>query len=200
MRLVEDWRVADTMIAIVGDDEKGDQKLGDSLGAFLVIDRGRFLAGYPEEGDSIRLFVGFDGNERPYAQALGGGGRILKEGKIVGDGEKEQEGIRAKFFTDRHPRTFVGFDRDTTVLFLCTVDGRQVKSAGMTFREMGEFLLQIGAWNAVNLDGGGSTTMVVRHEVVNSPSDSTGERPVANTLQLVAKDLIDHSRRKSHEN
>jgi len=40
-------------------------------------------------------------------------------------------------------------------------------------------------WNAVNFDGGGSTTMVVQGKIVNSPSDKTGERPVANTLQVI---------------
>ena len=195
MRLADGWKVADTMLAIVKSGETANQNTNDLLEATFMVDRRIFYAHHPEKGDTVKLFLGFEGDRRPYAQVLGGGGRILKEGEIVGDGEREQEGIRARFFTDRHPRTFVGFDRDTTVVFLCVVDGRQAASAGMTFREMGEFLLKIGAWNAVNLDGGGSTTMVVRHEVVNSPSDSTGERPVANTLQLVAKEIIDHSRK-----
>jgi exopolysaccharide biosynthesis protein len=55
----------------------------------------------------------------------------------------------------------------------------------MNFQEMSDFLLSIGVWNAVNLDGGGSTTMVIHNKIVNSPSDKTGERPVANTLQIV---------------
>jgi exopolysaccharide biosynthesis protein len=59
----------------------------------------------------------------------------------------------------------------------------------MNFQEMAEFLLSIGAWNAVNLDGGGSTTMVINGKVVNSPSDKTGERPVANIL-IVVKDTV----------
>jgi exopolysaccharide biosynthesis protein len=70
-------------------------------------------------------------------------------------------------------------------MFLCVVDGRQTKSLGMNFHEMAEFLLSIGAWNAVNLDGGGSTTMVISSRIINSPSDITGERPVANTLQVI---------------
>lgn len=55
----------------------------------------------------------------------------------------------------------------------------------MTFSEMADFLLSIGAWNALNFDGGGSTTMVVGGRVVNSPSDKSGERPVANVLAVV---------------
>jgi exopolysaccharide biosynthesis protein len=79
----------------------------------------------------------------------------------------------------------VGFDRDSTKLYLCVVDGRQEKSIGMSFGEMADFLLSMGVWNAVNFDGGGSTTMVIRGKIVNSPSDKTGERPVANSFQVV---------------
>jgi hypothetical protein len=49
----------------------------------------------------------------------------------------------------------------------------------------GMILLNLGAWNAVNLDGGGSTTLVINGTIVNSPSDKTGERPVANSLQII---------------
>jgi len=200
MRLIEGWKVADTVRTIVTG-RGGDVRRFDGLSeALLVIDPGVDTGSNPQEGDTIRLFLGFKGDERRYTQVLGGGGRILEEGRIVGDGNQGQEGIRARFFTDRHPRTFVGFDLDTATVFLCTVDGRQASSAGMNFREMGEFLLQIGVWNAVNLDGGGSTTMVVRYTVVNSPSDSTGERPVANSLHLILKEMTDHNHEKSHEN
>ena len=110
---------------------------------------------------------------------------ILANGKAVSDSVNVLEKTNITFLTARHPRTFVGFDKDSTTLFLCVVDGRQARSLGMNFREMADFLLSIGAWNAVNLDGGGSTTMVIHEKIVNSPSDKTGERPVANTLQLI---------------
>ncbi len=51
---------------------------------------------------------------------------------------------------------------------------------------MADVLLQLGAWHAVNLDGGGSTTLVIRNEVASSPSDPAGERNVANALLLVS--------------
>jgi exopolysaccharide biosynthesis protein len=116
---------------------------------------------------------------------VGGVGRILLNGTFVPDSINVREKTNLTFLTARHPRTFVGFDKDSTSLYLCVVDGRQAKSVGMNFKEMAEFLLTIGVWNAVNLDGGGSTTMVIRDRIVNSPSDKTGERPVANTLQVI---------------
>jgi exopolysaccharide biosynthesis protein len=61
----------------------------------------------------------------------------------------------------------------------------------MTLVELAELMRQLGATEALNLDGGGSTTMVARRagriEVVNRPSDATGERPVANVLAVVRR-------------
>ena len=80
-------------------------------------------------------------------------------------------------------------------MFLVTVDGRQPgHSVGMTLPELAELMSadlagftknRHNAWQAINLDGGGSTTMVVREHVVNRPSDQTGERPVANALVVM---------------
>lgn len=95
-----------------------------------------------------------------------------------------------------HPRTAVGFNQDSTKIFFVTVDGRQPGfSVGMSLPELANYMLSIGCWNAVNLDGGGSTTMVVRNRVVNSPSDAAGERSVANALlavsEIYASEVID---------
>ena len=93
-----------------------------------------------------------------------------------------REAVSLEFMERRHPRTFVGMSKDSATLYLCVVDGRQKRSVGMSFREIQEFLVQLGAWQAMNFDGGGSTTMVVKGKILNSPSDKTGERPVANAL------------------
>jgi exopolysaccharide biosynthesis protein len=94
----------------------------------------------------------------------------------------------------RHPRTLVGVAAGGRRLLLMTIDGRQEGySAGTTNRETARIALALGATEAINLDGGGSTTMVVarptsdsvRYEVVNKPSDPQGERPVGNALLIV---------------
>lgn len=139
------------------------------------------------KGDTVLVSLQVWENEGTLDEIVGGGGRILREGHTVDNDEHRREGIGIKFTTDRHPRTFVGMSKDSTVLFLGTVDGRQSSSIGMDFREMARFLRSIGAWNAVNLDGGGSTTMVVEGTIVNSPSDRTGERAVANTIMIIQK-------------
>lgn len=84
--------------------------------------------------------------------------------------------------TARHPRSALAVTRQGTLLFY-TVDGRQPSSVGMTMRELAEQLAALGALEAINLDGGGSTTLVVNGAIQNSPSDKT-ERPVSDALLL----------------
>lgn len=91
----------------------------------------------------------------------------------------------------RHPRTAVGVGEGGRRLLLVVVDGRQPGySAGMTLPELARLMLDLGARDALNLDGGGSSAMAVRDadgavRVVNRPSDPTGERAVANALAVV---------------
>lgn len=76
-----------------------------------------------------------------------------------------------------HPRTAIGQTTDGKVLML-VIDGRSLKSAGATLRNVQDIMLKYGAYNAFNLDGGASTTMVYDGKLVNSPSDIMGERYV----------------------
>lgn len=91
----------------------------------------------------------------------------------------------------RHPRTAVGVGEGGRRLLLVVVDGRQEGySAGMTLPELAQLMLALGAREALNLDGGGSSAMAVRGvdgmaRVVNRPSDAGGERAVANALAIV---------------
>ena len=110
---------------------------------------------------------------------------------VVKDGFTASMDPNDPFVFNRHPRTAVGINQDTTKLFLVTVDGRQVTSLGMNLYELADLMLQLGVYQGINLDGGGSTTMVVRNEIVNSPSDASGERPVSNALLVVSKAPLD---------
>ncbi|MFI6493801.1 phosphodiester glycosidase family protein [Streptomyces sp. NPDC050564] len=86
----------------------------------------------------------------------------------------------------RQPRTMAGVDRKGR-LILATVDGRQTGgSEGFTLHEAAEFMRSLGAVQALNLDGGGSTAMAVRGTLVSNPSDTTGERAVGDTVQVLA--------------
>ena len=90
------------------------------------------------------------------------------------------------FCTGRNPRTMVGVSKDGTTVYLAVVDGRSTSSVGMTCAEEGTFMKGLGAWTALNFDGGGSSTMYVAGlGVVNVPSDGS-ERVVGNHLALFA--------------
>ena len=95
------------------------------------------------------------------------------------------------FCTTRHPRTAVGFSEDGRTLILAVVDGRTSASAGMRCSELAGLMLEMGAHEALNLDGGGSTSMYVAGDgVVNNPSDGS-ERVVANHLGVFANGLLE---------
>ena len=79
------------------------------------------------------------------------------------------------------PRTAIAQRQDGAVLFL-VIDGRQKDSVGATLKNVQDILLQYGAYNAFNLDGGASSTMVYNGEVINNPSDMLGERYVPNAF------------------
>ncbi|MCX4825388.1 phosphodiester glycosidase family protein [Streptomyces sp. NBC_01142] len=91
------------------------------------------------------------------------------------------------------PRTAVGFTRDGRAMQVITVDGRQADSGGVTLTELGRMMKRAGAHSALNLDGGGSSTLVAREpgsdalQVENSPSDGS-ERTVPNGLALTVPD------------
>lgn len=88
----------------------------------------------------------------------------------------------------RQPRTMAGIDGRGR-LILATVDGHQTDgSEGFTLYEEARFMRSLGAVQALNLDGGGSTTMAVRGILANHPSDATGERPVGDTVQVLPAD------------
>ena len=90
------------------------------------------------------------------------------------------------FSHKRHPRTCVGITNES-IIFI-TIDGRSELAEGMNLMEVQKFLLELGCVDAMNLDGGGSTTMWTENNgIINIPSDKTGERPVANALLILEK-------------
>lgn len=145
---------------------------------------GAWLGGTTISGDTLLAgwpiaFRGGDGA----TEMVGGYPELLDRGARVGD---LGVGERPAFAASRHPRTAVGYDPERRRLWLVVVDGRQPPhSAGMTLPELAALFEALGASEAVNLDGGGSSSLVVGGRVRNRPSDAQGERAVANALALV---------------
>ena len=116
-------------------------------------------------------------------QAVGGGPWLVHDGKMLVDGDAE-DFPALEFVAKRHPRSAVGVTKDRHLL-LVTVDGRQSQSVGMSLNELAKLMLRLGAMEAINLDGGGSTSMFVDGGIVNAPSDGA-LRPIADSLLLYA--------------
>lgn len=114
--------------------------------------------------------------------AVGGWPRVVRGGRNVGTLADSLEGTFPRFSTARHPRSAIALSRDSTRLLLVVVDGRRPWSVGMSLAELGDALLALGAGEAMNLDGGGSSALWVDGGIVNYPSDPTGERTVGNAL------------------
>ena len=118
---------------------------------------------------------------------VSGAGLLIRDGVTMSDW-LARENLQPATFTDvRHPRTLIGMDRKG-MLWLVAIDGRQPDySVGMNFAELLALCARLDLVQALNLDGGGSTTMVVGGEIINKPSDATGPRPVSDALLVRAR-------------
>ncbi len=114
------------------------------------------------------------------ANIIGGGPQLIRNGRVEITNAAEK--ILPAFVSDFHPRTAIA-KLKTGQILLVVVDGRQPGvSAGMSLTMLADLLLEFGAVEAINLDGGGSTAMVIKNKLVNKPSDATGERPVSDAI------------------
>jgi hypothetical protein len=137
------------------------------------------------EGDTVRVLLATRPRVPPLQLLVGGWPRLLEDGHSVAGDAPTLEGTISRNAEARHPRTAIGISRDSTTVVLLTVDGRSENSGGMTLTELAAAMRRLGAWQAMNFDGGGSTSMVVRGVLMNVPSDSTRERAVGSALLVV---------------
>ena len=128
-----------------------------------------------------RNVLGFNNRPDHVYNAISGDRMLLLKGEVAADLDDEE----------LDPRTALGMNRNGRYLYLVVVDGRQpLYSQGVTFRGLAELLKEYGAFTAMSLDGGGSSTLVIEGEngmpeILNSPIDNYipgRERPVGNHL------------------
>jgi len=184
------------LVAIARDKSMDDDGNKDIPGFGVVLSahgkKAEFLQNNIQVGDTLKMLLQLPPVKRKIIEAVSGAPQIIKNGRIKIDLKKES--LPASFSTTRHPRTAVGYNRDKTKLYLFVADGRQSEySIGMSLRELAKFMLDWGVHNGINLDGGGSSTMYVRGNVVNRPSDTTGERKVTNALMVLCKNKSDRA-------
>ena len=176
----------------------------------------RWLDEHGVAGRSLRIVIGTEPPLEQFEHAISGGPIMLRDGAFVQDClcalrdcsatksptsklvcEDFSTEWKLKHYLDvRMPRTAIGFDRARTTLIVAVVDGYQRGySRGITQRELAELLREFGAATAMELDGGGSSTMVLEGKVRNRPPDTSGERYVANALLFFWDDVGRHTER-----
>jgi len=144
-------------------------------------------------GDLVRsrLVLRSDGRRltRPGTTVINGGPLLMQDGEVhitqAQDGmhQPSNPSFDYGWFLQRNPRTFAGIDSRGRSLFV-TVDGRQVGELGLSIPETAAVARSLDMVDSINLDGGGSTAMVVRGSLISHPSDAAGERPVGDAIVI----------------
>lgn len=139
-------------------------------------------------GETVKIqnaFNGLDENLR-IKEVAGGWGQIVKEGmnnsvqSIVVEGTMSHE-------KQRHPRSCIGYNKDKTKFYMVVMEGRSELSKGMSLDEMAYFMVKkFNVSDALNLDGGGSSTLMSGSSTVNALSDGT-QRATANSIIVLSK-------------
>lgn len=138
-------------------------------------------------GDKVIIRQTLGEKADAYDNILGAGPLLVKAGKILVTAEKES--FPADIAVGKAPRSAVGITADQQLL-LVTVDGRSDYSGGVTLEELAQYLLDLGAVEAMNFDGGGSSTLVVLNKLLNNPSDGNRqERAIGNILGITRRKL-----------
>jgi exopolysaccharide biosynthesis protein len=147
----------------------------------------RYLEREIKTGDTLRIILRRNPNYTNINSLIGGWPRLVKDGINLISVDDSLEGSLPRFTHNRHPRTGIGYSKDSSSIFFITVDGREQTSRGMTLLEFADLMIEEVIYQGLNLDGGGSTTMVINNKIVNRPSDKTGERQVGNCIMLIKK-------------
>jgi phosphodiester glycosidase/sporulation related protein len=126
---------------------------------------------------------------RPGTTVVNGGPLLMKDGVVhitqQRDGMQQVNNPSFDYgwVLQRNPRTFAGTDARGRTLFV-TVDGRQLGELGLSIAETAAVARSLGMIEAINLDGGGSTAMVIRGSLISHPSDASGERAVGDAIVI----------------
>ena len=115
--------------------------------------------------------------------AVGGGPVLIRDGQVAISNEEERK-FAGKAILDRHPRTAMGYTKDGKLMILAIQGRMKGIAVGATLNETASILLDLGCIEGLNLDGGGSSCLLVNGKETIKPSDPTGERPVPAILYV----------------
>ncbi len=146
-------------------------------GGYVIVGPSQKLDKFLKE-ENVQLEVLTIPNWDNVNHIISGGPYLVKNGGVYVDMTEQKLGS----IGGRNPRTAVGYTSDNN-LIIVTVDGREKASIGMTLNELANFMKSIGCYNAMNLDGGGSTVLYVKGKIANHPQ-VTGGIALSNALTL----------------
>ena len=178
--------MGEMVFAVAGNATEGG-RLPTQAGAVLIGDgeRREEVRSIGRRGGTLTVTTAVWPHHGKLRTVTGGWPVIVNDGKSVAEYADFVEGTFPRFSATRHPRTAAGISENGSTLYLITVDGRRESDSGMSLSELAKTMMQLGAYEAMNFDGGGSTTMVIDGQVVNRPSDQAGERPIGSGLLIV---------------
>ena len=150
-------------------------------GGFVLSGNGRMAQGLAQV--EVGTVATPDLRTRPHwpdlRHAIGGGPRLVKDGKVHITAGPER--FRPDVYASIRPRTAAGITPDGRLLLVVVEGGGPGDGKGMSLEELASTMIKLGAYQAMNLDGGGSTTFVAEGRVLNLPSDGVA-RSVSNAL------------------
>jgi hypothetical protein len=163
-------------------------------GQFYLVTKDADYAELLVKGTTLKCEYELSGEFAGVKNVMGTRYQIIKEGDVQFQGKQTKETHSDyEFINNAHPRTVLGYKQDGSAI-LMVIDGRHpgYQRNGVSLFEAGELLRLAGALEGYNLDGGGSSTLVVRNEegeleVINTPSDG-GERNIGNAVLFVMQD------------
>ena len=117
--------------------------------------------------------------------AIGGGPVLLQNGEIEITNNEERK-FAGKAINDKHPRTAMGYTTDGKLIILM-IEGRNTIAHGATLGQEAQILKDLGCWEALNLDGGGSSCMLINGKETIKPSDAAGQRAVPAVFMILTR-------------
>ncbi len=186
----QSWKVNAPVTCIVSriiKDTEGHNALQEGEAALSGIDDAKVFLDKLVEGQKLKLNFSIQtaGGESPNLKEMIGGNSLLMK-----DGINQACCFNDSYNNVLYPRTGVGCSADGRWLYLMAIDGRQEHSRGVYTDEMCDLFRSLGASRVVGMDGGGSTVMVVNHQVKNKPSDGS-ERSVADGWMICTQSPVD---------
>ena len=153
----------------------------DSFKKFDFLQAIKSVENYP----SVKTMSGLRFQKWKVKTAMGGGPVLLQSGEVSISNNQELK-FGGKEINDKHPRTCMGYTKDGQLIIM-VIRGRHPNAAGASLIQEAQLLKNLGCVEALNLDGGGSTCMIVNGKETIKPSDKEGQRPVPGVFMIETK-------------